>query len=83
MFVCYIILIRFEDAIDGFKMIFDGDSSWLLGWMMGYTLICAVSNYSGASTGHKVPSVLNRFLLLAVAVTKELSATTKAVLDQV
>ena len=48
MFVCsYNILIRFEDAIDGFKMIFDGDSSWLLGWMMGYTLICAVSNYSG------------------------------------
>ena len=47
MFVCYIISSRFEDAIDGFKMIFDGDSSWLLGWMMGYTLICAVSNYSG------------------------------------
>lgn len=48
MFVCsYNILTRFEDAIDGFKMIFDGDSSWLLGWMMGYTLICAVSNYSG------------------------------------
>ena len=48
MFVCsYNILIRFEDAIDGFKMIFDGDSDWLLGWMMGYTLICAVSNYSG------------------------------------
>ena len=48
MFVCsYNILSRFEDAIDGFKMIFDGDSSWLLGWMMGYTLICAVSNYSG------------------------------------
>ena len=43
----YNILTRFEDAIDGFKMIFAGDSSWLLGWMMGYTLICAVSNYSG------------------------------------
>ena len=37
------------------------------------------------SDGHNnlVAGVLNHFFLLAVAVTKELSATTKAVLDQV
>jgi len=56
---------RFEDAIDAFKMIFDGGQSWLLGWTIGNMFSIAVFNYAG------------------ISVTKEMSATTRTILDQI
>jgi len=56
---------RFEDAIDAFKMIFDGEQSWLLGWTIGNMFSIAVFNYAG------------------ISVTKEMSATTRSILDQI
>ena len=41
--------IRFEDAIDAFKMIFDGGQIWLLGWTIGNMFSIAVFNYAGQS----------------------------------
>lgn len=56
---------RFEDAIDAFVQIFDGDNGyWLLAWTLGNMCSIAVFNFAG------------------ITVTKELSATTRAVLDQ-
>ena len=40
-------MFRFEDAIDAFKMIFDGGQSWLLGWTIGNMFSIAVFNYAG------------------------------------
>ena len=40
-------LIRFEDAIDAFKMIFDGGQTWLLGWTIGNMFSISVFNYAG------------------------------------
>ena len=41
------VMFRFEDAIDAFKMIFDGEQSWLLGWTIGNMFSIAVFNYAG------------------------------------
>ena len=38
---------RMEDAIDGFKMIFDGKQSWLLGWTVVNMISIAFYNYAG------------------------------------
>ena len=40
---------RFEDAIDAFKMIFDGKQIWLLGWTIGNMFSISVFNYAGIS----------------------------------
>jgi len=57
---------RFEDAIDGFVQIFDGDNGyWLLIWTIGNMCSIAIFNFAG------------------ISVTKELNATTRAVLDQI
>jgi len=59
---------RFEDMLDGLKMIFDGgpeNGGWLLCWTLGNMCSIAVFNFAG------------------ISVTKELSATTRAVLDQI
>jgi len=56
---------RFEDAIDAFKMIFDGGQIWLLGWTIGNMFSISVFNYAG------------------ISVTKEMSATTRSILDQI
>jgi len=64
---------RFEDAIDAFVMIFNGNQghsgplendNWLLGWTLGNMCSIAVFNWAG------------------ITVAKELNATTRAVLDQ-
>ena len=36
-----------EDAIDAFKMIFDGKQSWLLGWTVVFMVSVAFFNYAG------------------------------------
>jgi len=59
---------RFEDMIDGLKMIFDGgpeNGGWLLAWTIGNMFSIAIFNFAG------------------ISVMKELSATTRAVLDQI
>jgi len=59
---------RFEDMIDGLKMIFDvgpDNGGWLLAWTFGNMCSIAIFNFAG------------------ISVTKELSATTRAVLDQI
>jgi len=59
---------KFEDMIDGLKMIFDGgpeNGGWLLAWTFGNMCSIAVFNFAG------------------ITVTRELSATTRAVLDQI
>jgi len=57
---------RFEDMLDGLKMIFDGNNGgWLLAWTFGNMCSIAIFNFAG------------------ISVTKELSATTRAVLDQI
>ena len=38
---------RMEDAIDAFKMIFDGKQSWLLGWTVVFMVSVAFFNYAG------------------------------------
>merc|ERR1719516_810197 len=56
---------RFEDMLDGLKMIFDGNNGgWLLAWTFGNMCSIAIFNFAG------------------ISVMKELSATTRAVLDQ-
>lgn len=40
---------RFEDAIDAFRQIFDGDNGgWLLAWTFGNMCSIAVFNYAGS-----------------------------------
>jgi len=59
---------RFEDMIDGLKMIFGGGSDnggWLLAWTCGNMISIALFNFAG------------------ITVMKELTATTRAVLDQI
>ena len=64
---------RFEDAIDAFVMIFNGNQGhtgkyennyWLLGWTLGNMCSIAVFNWAG------------------ITVAKKVDATTRAVLDQ-
>ena len=38
---------RMEDAIDAFKMIFDGKQSWLLVWTLVFMVSVAFFNYAG------------------------------------
>lgn len=42
-------IFRMEDAIDAFKMIFDGGQYWLPSWLAVYTLSVSLSFYSGWS----------------------------------
>ena len=46
------LLLRFEDAIDAFTMIFNGGQYWLLGWTIGNMFSISIFNYSGQLT-HK------------------------------
>ena len=41
------LLLRFEDAIDAFTMIFNGGQYWLLGWTIGNMFSISIFNYSG------------------------------------
>ena len=77
-----------EDAIDAFKMIFAGGQSWLLIWTLVNIVSHAFWNYAGNKCNMKIGGVIGTSrtslqLFAAVSVTKELSATTKSVLDQV
>ena len=78
-----------EDAIDAFKMIFAGGQSWLLIWTLVNIVSHAFWNYAGNKCcvmrieGVIGTSRTSLQLFAAVSVTKELSATTKSVLDQV
>ena len=71
--VYFIFYPRFEDAIDAFVMIFNGNqghsgplenNNWLLGWTLCFMFSIAVFNWAG------------------MTVSKELSATSRAVLNQ-
>ena len=44
------LLLRFEDAIDAFTMIFNGGQYWLLGWTIGNMFSISIFNYSGQLT---------------------------------
>ena len=77
-----------EDAIDAFKMIFAGGQSWLLIWTLVNIVSHAFWNYAGNKCNMRIGGVIGTSrtslqLFAAVSVTKELSATTKSVLDQV
>ena len=77
-----------EDAIDAFKMIFAGGQSWLLIWTLVNIVSHAFWNYAGNKCNMRIGGVIETSrtslqLFAAVSVTKELSATTKSVLDQV
>ena len=82
---------RFEDAIDAFKMIFDGGQSWLLGWTIGNMFSISIFNYSGELTHKHLCLTLVKTKLLqpwickcsGITVTKHMSATTRTVLDQI
>ena len=48
LYYCLLFVHRFEDAIDAFVQIFDGDNGyWLLAWTLGNMCSIAVFNFAG------------------------------------